>query len=95
MAKFVQIIEMKTSNYDKIDALEQAWKQATEGKRTLRRDTVCQDRDRPGTYIVIAEFDSYEDAMVNNDLPETSDFTGQMAKLVDGGMTFRNLDVIH
>jgi quinol monooxygenase YgiN len=95
MAKFVQIIEMKTSKYDEIDALEQEWKKATEGKRTLRRDTVCQDRDHPGTYVVIAEFDSYDEAMQNSNLPETTDFTERMAKLVDGEMKFYNLDVIH
>jgi quinol monooxygenase YgiN len=95
MAKFVQIIEMKTSKYDEIDALDAEWRTATEGKRTLRRDTVCQDRDNPGTYFIIAEFDSYDEAMQNSNLPETSAFAERIAKLVDGPMTFRNLDVIH
>jgi len=94
MAKFVQIMELKTSKFDDIDALDAEWRKATEGKRTLRRDAVCQDRDNPGTYIIIAEFDSYEEAMQNSNLPETAEFAEKIAKLVDAPPTFRNLDVI-
>ena len=92
--KFVQIIEFKTSRTDEMDAIEQQWRQATEGKRTLSRELKTQDRDRPGTYVLIAEFPSYEAAMKNNELPETQQIAEQMAKLADGEPIFRNLDVI-
>ena len=52
------------------------------------------DRDRPGYYFSIIEFDSYEEAMENSNRPETSEFAAQMAKLCDGPPTFRNLDVV-
>ena len=92
--KFVQIMEFQTSRTDEMDALEQEWRQATEGRRTLSREMKAQDRDRPGTNVLIAEFPSYEAAMKNNDLPETQKIAEEMAKLAEGGITFRNLDIL-
>ena len=93
MAKFVQIVEYQTSKFDEMQKLSDEWRAATEGKRSTGRVTICADRDRPNTYLVIAEFPSYEEAMRNNDLPETGEFSGRMAALADGAPTFRNLDV--
>jgi quinol monooxygenase YgiN len=93
VAKFIQIIEFKTSRVGEIEALHDQWQAETQGKRTADRVTITQDRDRPGMCIVIAEFASYEDAMKNNDLPETQRISEQMMKLSDGEPTFRNLDV--
>ena len=93
MAKFVQIIEYQSSKFDEMQKLSDEWRAATEGKRSVGRVTVCADRDRPGTYLTIAEFPSYEDAMKNNDLPETGAFAGRMQALADGPPSFRNLDV--
>ena len=44
---FIQIIEMRTSKIDELTALEDEWRKATEGKRTLRRAVVGQDRNDP------------------------------------------------
>jgi quinol monooxygenase YgiN len=93
VAKFVQIIEFKTSRADEIEAMHDQWQKDTQGKRTADRVTITRDRDRPGMCIVIAEFPSYEEAMKNNDLPETKRISEQMQKLADGEPTFRNLDV--
>ena len=41
----------------------------------------------------IVEFPTYEEAMTNSDLPETTEFTARMAELCDRPPTFRNLDV--
>jgi quinol monooxygenase YgiN len=90
---FVQIIEMKTSKIDEVQKLDKEWQAATAGKRTATRALVTQDRDNPGTFLVIVEFPSYEAAQANNDLPETADFAGKMAALCDS-QTFRNLDVV-
>jgi hypothetical protein len=93
MAKFVQIIEYQSSKFDEMQKLSDEWRAATQGKRSVGRVTVCADRDRPGTYLTIAEFPSYEEAMKNNDLPETGEFAGRMQALADGPPSFRNLDV--
>jgi hypothetical protein len=94
MGKFVQIIEYTTTRKDEMDKLLDRWVEATEGKRTAARALVTSDRDKADTYVEIVEFPSYEDAMRNSQLPETDQFAGEMAKLCDGPMTFRNLDLI-
>lgn len=91
---FVQIIDLHTKNVDKIQDLEREWEKATEGKRTLRRSIVGRDRNDPDHYLVLAFFDSYESAMENSNLPETSAFGQQQSALVDGAMQFTDLDVI-
>ncbi len=90
---FTQIIEMVTSRSDDVEALVDEWRASTDGKRTARRGTFTQDRDRPNTFAQIAEFPSCGDAMANSDLPETAGFAMRMAGLCDGPMGFRNLDV--
>jgi hypothetical protein len=92
--KFVQVIEYTTSRYDEVEKLMDEWVAATEGKRTPTHEISGRDRDRPNTYVQIVEFPSYEDAMRNNDLPETNDFAERIQALCDGPATFRNLDVV-
>jgi quinol monooxygenase YgiN len=92
--KFVQIIEFSTSRIDEFDALEERWLKASEGKRTLQRQLKTRDRDDPNAYMLIVEFPSYEDAMRNNDLPETQEISEQVSKLAEGEVRFRNLDVL-
>ena len=91
---FVQIIDMRTAKFDDISKLEDEWRNATEGKRTLRRAVVGRDRKNPDHYVVLAFFDSYDSAMLNSNLPETSAFGEKQAALADGPMEFTDLDVI-
>jgi hypothetical protein len=91
---FIQLIEVTTSRVDDIVALVEQWRARTEGKRTAQTGTLTEDRDRPGTYIQIVEFPSYDDAMANSRLPETAAFAEQLAKLADAPPIFRNLDVL-
>jgi hypothetical protein len=91
--KFLQTIEYKTARFDEVEKLLDEFTSATEGRRTTERAVVGRNRERPDTYVTIVEFGSYEDAMRNNDLPETASFAEQMAKLCDN-VTFTNLDVI-
>jgi quinol monooxygenase YgiN len=93
MAGFIQIIEFQTSRIDEIQALVDERSPALQPGSTVHQVTVTADRDRPGYYLSIAEFDSYESAMENSNRPETSEFAAQMAKLCDGPPKFYNLDV--
>jgi quinol monooxygenase YgiN len=93
MAGFIQIIEFQTSRIDEIQALADERSPVTQPGSTVHRVTVTADRDRPGYYLTIAEFDSYESAMENSNRPETGEFAAQMAKLCDGPPKFYNLDV--
>ena len=91
---FIQIIEFSTSRIDEVRQLLDDFRASTEGRRTVSRGTACADRDQPNRYINIIEFPSYEEAMRNSEMPETSAFAEQLGKLCDGPATFRNLDVI-
>jgi hypothetical protein len=90
---FIQLIETTTTRPEEIQALAEQWRSSTEGRRTARRSTVTSDRDQPGACILIVEFTSYQDAMINSALPETADFAARLAELSDSPPVFRNLDV--
>lgn len=93
MGKFVQIVEFRTSRIEEIEALGRPSRSEGSAPTTFRRITATADRDRPGTYLMIVEFDSYESAMENSSRPETSEFAAKMAALCDGPIVYRNLDV--
>lgn len=90
---FVQIIEFKTSRFDEVLALMDEWMEATQGRRTPTSSLTCRDRDADATFVQIVEFPSYDEAMRNSELPETSEFAERMTALCDGPATFRNLEV--
>jgi hypothetical protein len=91
MARFVQIIEMKTSRIEEVDALVEERRGA--GTMPMERAMLTADRDRPGYYLSILEFDSYEAAMENSRRPETDELASKMAALMDEPPRFYNLDV--
>ena len=91
---FAQIITLSTSKGEELQALDQEWLKATEGKRTARRQLLLQDRNDPNRYYNIVFFDSAESAMENSNLPETSEFAGRIAALCDGTITFADCDVL-
>ena len=90
---FVQVIEFSTTRIDEMRQLLDEWRAATEGKRAATRGMLCADRDQPNRYVNVVEFPSYEEAMRNSEMPETTEMSGRMAALCDGPPTFRNLDV--
>ncbi len=91
---FIQIVEFKTSKLDEMRERSDQYRKDTEGKRTSGKATLCKDRDNEGNYFLLVEFDSYEEAMKNSELPETQALSEEMAKLGDGTPTFHNLDEV-
>jgi quinol monooxygenase YgiN len=91
---FIQIVEMRSTDIDELKALYERWEQATAGTATLRRSLLTQDRNDPHQVTVIAFFDSYEAAMQNSELPETTALAREAAALAEGPMAFRDLDVL-
>jgi len=91
---FVQIIEMTTTKVPEIEGLMNGWMAATAGRRSASRSLLTKDRDRPDTYVQVVEFPSYEAAMANSDLPETTAFAEKLSALCMSGPTFRNLDIV-
>ena len=52
---FVQLIDMRTMNVDKIMKLEEEWENTTEGKRTLRRSVIGRDRHDPDHAMAVTD----------------------------------------
>jgi hypothetical protein len=92
--KFMQIIEYETSKYDEVMKVVDAWLAQTEGKRAASKGTTGRDREEPDKYVDVIVFPSYEEAMQNNELPETGAMAEKMMALCEGGVTFHNLDVV-
>ena len=93
MSGFVQIIEFKTNRIDELKRLADEMG-SDSGRGEALRGTVTQDRDRPGWYFNIVEFDSYESAMSNSNRSEVSAFAAKMAALCEEPPRFHNLDVV-
>jgi hypothetical protein len=95
MAGFVQIIEIQTSRIDDVNAIgQEVQRRLDDGAGSSpRRALFTADRDRPGHYLNIVEFESYEAAMEDSDRPEVGEFASQLAKLCDAPPRFYNLDV--
>lgn len=91
---FVQMMEMTTSKLAEFKAIDREWRDATEGKRTLRRATLLQDRNDRHHIVVLAFFDSFESAMENSNLPETTAFAERLATLAEGSLVFSDFEVL-
>lgn len=96
MGSFVQIIEFSSSNIDEIRQIGEEFraKRAAEGTGGPVTGVITEDRDRPGHYLNIVEFPSYEIAMENSNHPLTKEFAQRMAELCDGPPSFYNLGVL-
>jgi steroid delta-isomerase-like uncharacterized protein len=91
---FVQIIDCKTDARDEMNRLMDIWVEQTRGKRTATHSIVAQDRADDGHIVEIVEFPSYEDAMRNSDLPETTRVYEQLRSLCEEPPRFTDLDVV-
>jgi quinol monooxygenase YgiN len=90
---FVQLIEFQTDRIEELNTVTDEWLKESADWRTATRAQLGEDRDRPGTYIQVVEFPSYEAAMENSNRPATARFAAQIAALCDGPAIFRNIDV--
>jgi hypothetical protein len=93
MPGFVQIMELKTSRIDEVVALSKRMQEERGDALLATKATVTADRDRPGYYLVLVEFNSYEEAMKNSNDPVTSQYAEEMGALLEGPPKFYNLDV--
>jgi hypothetical protein len=91
---FIQIIEMTTTKAPETEELMNRWMAASEGRRSTSRSLLTKDRERPDTYVQVVEFPSYEEAIANSGLPETTAFAEKLPILCVSGPTFPNLDLV-
>ena len=75
-------------------ALEDDFVAATEGQRTIRRAVGCSGADDPTLRVLIAFFDSKEDAEANSQLPGTDQVASKLMAMIEDNMPqFVNLEV--
>lgn len=93
--KFVQIVDFETDRIDEMRALSEEMdeKFAGRGGGPTHR-LVLRDRNTPGRYLVVVEFDSYEEAMRNSDDPETTKMAERMAALCTRAPSFTDCDAL-
>ena len=91
---FVQIIEFRTSDIEGVRRIDEEWRRATEGKRTVRRELLARDHSDPDRYFAVVFFDSCESAMANSSLPETKASAEQYMKVSDGPPVFHDMDIL-
>ncbi|SCL16014.1 hypothetical protein GA0070624_0897 [Micromonospora rhizosphaerae] len=89
---FVQVIEYETDRPAEVRALSEEWGQQQFANAPARM-TVAEDRERPGHFVMVAEFDSYEQAMAHSAQPETGSYADRMRRLAKGEPRFVNLEV--
>ena len=94
MAGFVQLVEFETSDVEALKNALAQFRAENPGVVTALTTRIAEDRDRPGTYIAINEFESYESAMEQSNHPLTSKFAEVMGQQMHGRQ-FRNLDVLY
>ncbi|MFE0511596.1 hypothetical protein [Streptomyces sp. NPDC058964] len=93
--KFVQIIDFETDRIDEMRALSEDVDKRFAGRESSpARRLVLADRNQPGRYLAVIEFDSHEEAMRNSADPATSEFAEQMAALCTRPPSFTDCDVV-
>ncbi len=91
---FVQLIEFRSDDLEEFDSAVAEWLRDIGSDRTARWFVLGGDRDRPGTYVELVEFPSYDDAMTNSKHPATAAIAERLSALAGGEVSFRNLDVV-
>jgi hypothetical protein len=84
MSGFIQFVEFEATDIDAVTAALERFRDKHPGVLTASVSTVTEDRDRPGTYISIVEFPSYETAMEQQSNPATSEFSASLAEVMSG-----------
>lgn len=91
---FIQITSFHCNDPSALRDIEDEWLAATKDRMTLQRETFLVDRNDPSHFMTINEFDSYETAMQNSELPETDAMARRVAALLDGEPTYYDLEVV-
>jgi hypothetical protein len=91
---FIQVIDFSTTRFADVEKLLDQYRNDLGDRTKIRRATICRDRDREYHYVSIVEFDSYEDAMENSALPETTALAQMLMGLTAGPPSYLNLDMV-
>jgi len=92
---YVQIIEFVTREPEQMKALSDKYLVDSEGKNKVKRSMIYHDRSESRRYLAIVEFENREDAMENDNLPETEDFAEALAELSEVPLSYRTLELAY
>lgn len=92
--QFTQHVVFYAPDEDALMALVDAWSAEGASAPGFRGGRVLRFRDKPGRYVIQADFDSWESAEANNERPETQANSEKLMALVDGEVKYENLDVL-
>ncbi|WP_405484748.1 ester cyclase [Streptomyces sp. NBC_00009] len=88
------LIDCKTARVSDMNRLMDSWVEQTKGRRTATHSIVGKDRSEPDHYVEIVEYPSYEEAIRNLQLPETSRLFHEIVALCDEKPALVGLDVV-
>lgn len=91
---FTQHVIITVADEQALVALAEAWKESGSGVEGYLGGRVLRFRDRPGRYVIQADFDSWESAVANNDRQDTKEWGAKLAEIIDGDPKFEDLDVL-
>lgn len=55
---------------------------------------VLRFRDKPGRYVIQADFESWDASAANNDRPETQEWAERLRTIAQGEIKWENLDFL-
>jgi quinol monooxygenase YgiN len=93
--KFVQTIAWNTGREDEMRAVVDRFQaENPDPGPGFLGVKMLKDRDKENSFLVVAEFESYDLAMQNSARPEVDAFNTELMALADGPPVFGNYDVI-
>jgi hypothetical protein len=92
---YVQIIEFVTREPEAMKALSDKYLADSQGRNKVKRSMIYHDRAEPRRYVAIVEFENREDAMENDNLPETEDFAEALGELSEVPLSYRTLELAY
>lgn len=91
---FIQTISFVARDEGQLMKLMDEWEKDAGTAPGFKRSWVLKDRDRPNSYLISAEFSSYDEAMKNSSRPETDAMAKRLVAMVEGQVEYRNYDLI-
>jgi hypothetical protein len=92
---YVQIIEFVTREPEAMKALSDKYLEDSKGRNKVKRSMIYHDRAEPRRYVAVVEFENREDAMENDNLPETEDFAEGLGELSEVPVSYRTLELAY
>ncbi|MBQ1087661.1 hypothetical protein [Streptomyces sp. B93] len=93
--KFMQIIDFETERLEEMEQLLEEARQGLAGKQSGPTHRIfLKDRDTPGRYVALIEFESYDEAMRNSDDPETSKLAQRLGALCSREPRYTDCDLL-